>query len=259
MTIDEFFNKYDDQYIDFDGQYGSQCVDLIKAYFNEVVGISSDPRGNAINYWDNCPELEQIPNTLEGVPQKGDVMVWNAGIGSQYGHIAIAKGVGDTVRFDSFDQNFPIGTPCHFQNHNYKSVIGWLRPKNQPTTPQPEPIPTPIPTPQPEPTPEPESQPQPIPEPIPVPQEPSVQIPIENKIEVIMLLAKIKNLLGSIRFWIVTLTYVIAILSALAAGALTIDVFFRATEIWLGAIVAIGTVDKVAEKIGGTAETTITK
>lgn len=108
--------------------------------------------------------------------------------------------------------------------------------------------PAPIPEPEPEPIPEPVPE-LPIEEPIPEPQEPSVQ-PIENNIEVSMLLTKIKSLLGSLRFWIVTLTYIVAILSAIAAGGLTLEVFFKITQIWLGAVVGIGTLDSISEKLG---------
>jgi hypothetical protein len=137
QRTDAFFQKWDDKYLDFDGQYGNQCVDLIKAYFSEVLGISSAPRGNAINYWDNCPELMQIPNTPDAIPAKGDVIIWNTGIGSIYGHIALGKGVGSTSDFDSFDQNFPVGSPCHFVKHTYKAVIGWLRYPTQEVAPSP--------------------------------------------------------------------------------------------------------------------------
>jgi uncharacterized coiled-coil protein SlyX len=140
---DQFFSKYDGKFLDADGAYGNQCVDVVKAFFTEVVGISGKARGNAVDYWNACPELEKIPNTPSYVPQKGDIIVWGTGIG-QYGHIAIAKGVGDTNKFDSFDQNFPLGTPCHFVNHSYKNVLGGLRAKN---INDPEPVVTP-PTPQ---------------------------------------------------------------------------------------------------------------
>lgn len=135
----DFFNRYDGKYLDVDNAYSSQCVDVIKAFFVEVLGISGKARGNAKDYWNACPELIKIPNTPELVPMKGDVVVWGTGIG-QYGHIAIAKGWGDTNVFDSFDQNFPVGTPCHFVRHNYNSVLGVLRSPNVDDAPPPPPV-----------------------------------------------------------------------------------------------------------------------
>lgn len=70
--------------------------------------------------------FEVIPNTPYGVPQKGDIVVFSG----PTGHVSVAEGVGDSNGFTSFDQNFPIGSICHFQNHDYKSILGWLRPKS---------------------------------------------------------------------------------------------------------------------------------
>ncbi len=33
--------------------------------------------------------------------------------------------------FTSFDQNWPEKSLCHFQNHSYNGVVGWLRRKGQ--------------------------------------------------------------------------------------------------------------------------------
>lgn len=137
--VDSFFAKWDNKFVDFDGVYGNQCVDEIKQYFKEVVGIEPKARGDAVKYWDNTPEMDRIANTPTGVPEKGDVIIWNAKVGAGSGHISIAKGVGNTSSFDSFDQNWPVGSPCHFVNHNYTNVIGWLRMRNinDPVTPDP--------------------------------------------------------------------------------------------------------------------------
>jgi hypothetical protein len=55
------------------------------------------------------------------------LIIWGYGIGP-YGHIAIFVN-GDVNSFTSFDQNYPIGSPCKLVNHNYNNVIGWLRAK----------------------------------------------------------------------------------------------------------------------------------
>lgn len=71
--------------IDYDGVYGNQCVDLIKAYY--VYLGQSQPFGNGSDYTRNA-----VPNgwkRLQGVqPQKGDVLVYTGGYGG-YGHVAI--------------------------------------------------------------------------------------------------------------------------------------------------------------------------
>ena len=65
-----------------------------------------------------------------------------------------------------------------------------------------------------------------------------------------MLKIKIKEILGSIRFWIMTLTAAVAVLEAWNVGALDLSFVFKTIEIWLGAIVALGTFDSVASKFG---------
>lgn len=59
---------------------------------------------------------------------------------------------------------------------------------------------------------------------------------------------KIKAILGSVRFWIVTLTAVVAVLEALTAGTLTLEYVFNTVQVWLVAVVGIGTLDSVATK-----------
>lgn len=65
-----------------------------------------------------------------------------------------------------------------------------------------------------------------------------------------MLLTKIKELSGSLRFWIITLTGAIAILEQATTGSVTAVFVFKIIEIWLGAVVALGTFDSVASKFG---------
>lgn len=134
MTIQQFFDKYNGQGIDFDGAFGFQCMDLYQQYNKEVVGAPHIP-ANAHEVWERYPVdfYDRILNTPEGVPQMGDVIIWNKNVGGGFGHIAIIQKA--TVgNFMSFDQNWPTGTKCQFQIHDYKNVVGWLRPKSQMVT-----------------------------------------------------------------------------------------------------------------------------
>ena len=63
--------------VDVDNSYGVQCVDLIKAYYQYLVGYSV--RGNAIDYT-NDNGANRLPSGWQRVysqPQPGDVVVWN--------------------------------------------------------------------------------------------------------------------------------------------------------------------------------------
>lgn len=73
-----------------------------------------------------------IPNTPDGIPQDGDLVVWSSSYGPA-GHIAIALGGGTVNSFMCFEQNNPLGTNAHLQSRSYYRVLGWLRPKVFPT------------------------------------------------------------------------------------------------------------------------------
>lgn len=134
ISFDQFISKWNGKGIDFDGAYGYQCMDLMHQYIVEVLGLS-DPRilaaPAAKDVYLRFPNVfgsayfHKIDNTPTGIPEKGDIMFWGTGLGP-YGHVSIYTG-GDVMKFKSFDQNFPLGSKCHTQDHNYRGVLGWLR------------------------------------------------------------------------------------------------------------------------------------
>lgn len=127
MTFDEFIVRWNGKGVDTDGYYGFQCMDLAHKYAVDVVG-KDIPVGNANEMWNfEIEGYDKIFNSPTAVPNKGDIVIWGTGIGIN-GHIAIFIS-GDTNSFLSFDQNWPIGSLCHSQNHNYTGVLGWFHPK----------------------------------------------------------------------------------------------------------------------------------
>lgn len=129
MSLDDFIQKYEGKEIDYDGAFGAQCVDLYRAYVKEVLGYpQSPPVEGAKDIWDTyLPEyFTRIENTPEGLPEKGDIVIFGTGLG-KYGHVAIFL-EGNLSRFTSLDQNYPTSSPVHKQGHTYSAVIGWLRP-----------------------------------------------------------------------------------------------------------------------------------
>lgn len=128
MTYGEFLLKWSGKGIDFDGAYGFQCMDLAHKYAVDVVGKDIPSAPAAKDVWDRATTgYTKIANTPDGVPQQGDIVIWGTAVGP-YGHIAVFH-TGDANSFVSFDQNWPVNSLCHLQNHNYKGVLGWLRPK----------------------------------------------------------------------------------------------------------------------------------
>jgi len=134
MTLQEFITKWNGKGIDFDGAYGDQCMDLMHQYHVEVLGIIDYRTLAAPAAKDvylqfetrfNHDLFEKIANTPTGVPNPGDIVLWGTGIGP-YGHVAVFVS-GDANSFKSFDQNWPVDSKCHLQDHNYTGVLGWLR------------------------------------------------------------------------------------------------------------------------------------
>ena len=133
MSLDDFIKKYDGQAVDYDKNFGPQCVDLYRQYVKEVLGYpQSPPVVGAKDIWDTyLPEyFKRIENTPTGIPEKGDIIIFGTGLG-KYGHVAIYI-EGTLTKFTSFDQNYPLGSLCHSQGHTYSGVLGWLTPLQKP-------------------------------------------------------------------------------------------------------------------------------
>ena len=135
-NLQNFINQYNGKLVPSCGGYSSQCVSLSQAWAsaNGVQGCPIFPvpaakdmvgiRGDVFNW---------IANSPTGVPQSGDIMVWNTAVGV-YGHTAVFVN-GNASSFTSFDINWPTGSLAHLQSHNYNGVVGWLRLKGgQPQT-----------------------------------------------------------------------------------------------------------------------------
>lgn len=125
--MNEFINKWNGKYCEIAGSANAknQCVDLANAYIRDVLGLPIIEWTNAIDFPTKAGDkYDYILNSPTNIPQKGDLIIWKP----TPGHIAIFI-EGNANRFTSFDQNFPVGSTCHIQEHNYTNVIGWLRPK----------------------------------------------------------------------------------------------------------------------------------
>jgi hypothetical protein len=137
MNIETFITTYLGKSVDVDGNYGSQCVDLFRQYVKDVLGFAQPkPVVGAKDFWfgydldDNLNDnFKKIANTPEGVPQKGDIILWNKTTTNPYGHVAIFL-EGDANSFTSLDQNWKGVQLVKKVSHSYVGVLGWLRPIN---------------------------------------------------------------------------------------------------------------------------------
>lgn len=150
MYFDDWVRTYLGKATDYDGAYGAQCVDLAKLFENKVLGLTPQACGDAWSYYANFYNYKfltdnfiRIANTREFIPKKGDMVVWNKGLGAN-GHIAIASGEGNLNYFYSYDQNWTgRHDPMTKIRHSYDYVYGVLRPKNQSNINGSAPAPTP--------------------------------------------------------------------------------------------------------------------
>ena len=141
MTFNKWVKENLGKGIDYDGTYCVQCVDLAKHYIKNVLGITPQSIGNAIEYYNKRKTSEYltknfkwIDNTAEFIPKKGDLCVFTSKSGN--GHISVATGEGTTSYFYSYDQNFPKAKhePMTKIKHSYTSFLGVLRPKKKKST-----------------------------------------------------------------------------------------------------------------------------
>lgn len=134
MTLQEFIDKWLGKQLEVAGSNSAkyQCVDLANGYIRDVLGLSIIEWTNAKDFPErmNTDEFVFIENTPYGVPQNGDIIVWNGRVGGGYGHIAVFI-EGNVSSFKSFDQNWSEPLYCTIENHSYSNVRGWMRAKNQ--------------------------------------------------------------------------------------------------------------------------------
>lgn len=89
MTYQEFKNKYNGKYIDFDGYYGPQCWDLAQFYFSEVLNLPSSILSGCGQVKNMLvrPKIDVLRTYFNEVPINsmcpGDVCIWSTN------HIAI--------------------------------------------------------------------------------------------------------------------------------------------------------------------------
>jgi hypothetical protein len=132
MTLQQFMAAENGKKVDWDGWYGAQCVDLAQLYNQQVNGVPVGLTGNACDIQFTYPRAYYtfIGNLPWNAPKTGDIVIWKKSATLPYGHIAICINAGHWS-LTTFDQNWPLGSGCHAQNHNYLSpaIAGWLRRK----------------------------------------------------------------------------------------------------------------------------------
>ena len=126
MTYQEFKDKYNGKYIDYDGQYGGQCWDLAEAYAVECLGIPEYVLAGCGNVKNLLKEpkindmREYFDETDEYNLYTGDIVIF------EYGHICIFDHW-DGEHCWYFSQN---PNPCQVMQINRGGVHGFrLKPQ----------------------------------------------------------------------------------------------------------------------------------
>lgn len=136
---DAFVAKYNGTHIDEDGYYGAQCWDVSARFAREMLGCPSFPTGSGgaeglyrifaqpiPQFFDR---IANNPNDKNQVPQKGDIIVYNASFSPPWGHTALViSATSSSIRVLEQNGNVPGGN-AYITNRGYTNIYGWLRPK----------------------------------------------------------------------------------------------------------------------------------
>lgn len=106
MTYQEFKNKYNGKYIDYDGYYGCQCWDLGQQYITECLKLPASILSGSglVSNMLYPPKRYELDKYFDEVPmnkmKQGDIVIW------EWGHIAI---------YDHYEQN---NDKCYYFSQN---------------------------------------------------------------------------------------------------------------------------------------------
>jgi hypothetical protein len=122
--------------LDFDGSYGSQCVDAFNFYYQFLVGRSPYADGYGVagakDLWNVATSrFTKIPDSPTLVPQVGDILIYGSTWGGSFGHVEMVVGVsptGCTIVGSNLTGNQNIGVQRTFRTWGgMRGLTGVLR------------------------------------------------------------------------------------------------------------------------------------
>lgn len=130
----DFINQYNNKYLDYDGAYGAQCVDLYNFYATRFAG--ADPMmgrvGYAADIFNNYdPRAFKRLNANQASGRMGDVAVFNFGGGTPSSHVGIVVGDNGNGTLRILQSNAtPQGSRGNsiISNISKATLMGYLRP-----------------------------------------------------------------------------------------------------------------------------------
>lgn len=136
LSFSQFKSKHRGKFVEyhsFDPRAKNQCVDLVNQYFVDVLQVPAIIGTNAVDFPKKiAPPVEIVEETPTTVPEVGWVVVFKQ-YGSLYGspgHIGVVDEKTDINNLYVFEQNYPTGSPCVTNRHNYRGVLCYLKVKS---------------------------------------------------------------------------------------------------------------------------------
>ena len=134
MTLEQFVEKYNGKKIDYDGQYGAQCVDVFRQYCKDVLAIPHTGgvvgAADLFTKYDAIPleqkYFERIPYKAGMQPKAGDVVIFGSTKTNSYGHVAIVLDA-SSEEIAVFEQDGFKQDGAHVGSWNYARRLGFLR------------------------------------------------------------------------------------------------------------------------------------
>jgi len=139
MIFQSWLDSVNGKFIDVDGNHKFWCVDLMRAYLRDYLGLSPwymkpvmYAKDIFYNFPNNDKKFKKIVNTPNNIPQVGDIIFWKIYpfLYGYAGHVAIVT-YADLYNIISMDQNYPTNSPCKLTKHSYRGCLGWLHPINK--------------------------------------------------------------------------------------------------------------------------------
>ena len=134
MTLQEYrkyaLAKKQIEYHSFNPNAVFQCVDLANDYIDRVWELRPIKGTDAKDFPERlAPGMEYVINTVDYLPEAGEVAVWSAKVGGGAGHISVVLKKGLQTTFQSLDQNWSKPLFITEEKHSYTNVRGFIRKK----------------------------------------------------------------------------------------------------------------------------------
>jgi hypothetical protein len=126
--------------VDYDGSYGAQCVDLMRAWVAEMGFPQPGAVKGAADFWGGyesdrklSENFQRVPNVCYAdFPEPGDIVLWDKSMGGGYGHVAVCLSA-DTKAIEVLEQDGTAdggrGSVAKITKRGYEGVLGWIHPR----------------------------------------------------------------------------------------------------------------------------------